>query len=672
MNPTQTKSSAVNNVLLNNDLTNDVLPTTDTAPNILQYSQLKPIPKSIDVMVVMARAFWTKGDLDNAMIWLNKALAMTVKRADIWYDKANLLMLQDKTVEAVVCFDRGFQLDDPNINDLHQIGTLAKEQKQFDIAARCFERVLSAYEDYPNIYYDLIYTTYWKRAYTRTVELCDTALNKTPDVVYFWFMKGYAYREQRLYPQAIESFEKAAEIDPHYPELLGILFGLKTKIGDWNNLTDLTEQMITSMDARYPIAAPFDFIAACDAPQQQLYCAESYVQRNGFIEKPLTTERFDFTEQIQSRIKVAYVSADFYNHATAILMAELFEVHNKERFEIYAYSYGENIEDEWRIRLRNAFEHFYEVSDWDDKSIAEHIQAHNISIVIDLKGYTTHSRTGIFSYRPAPIQINYIGFPGTMGASFIDYIIADNTLIPPHLEKFYSEKIIRLPHTYQPNDRHRIIGDTVPSRAEVGLPESGFVYCCFNNPYKVMPETFSVWMRILHAVPNSVLWLLKDEPETEANLKRQASMAGVDASRLIFAERRSIPEHLARHMLADLFLDTLPYNAHTTTSDALWTGLPVLTCMGQSFASRVAASLLNACGLTELITESRADYEKLAIKLARHPTKLATIRAKLIANRDKHPLFDTVRYAKNLETAFETIIQLANDNKPPSSFTVIE
>lgn len=672
MNPTQTKSSAVNNVLLNNDLTNDVLPTTDTAPNILQYSQLKPIPKSIDVMVVMARAFWTKGDLDNAMIWLNKALAMTVKRADIWYDKANLLMLQDKTVEAVVCFDRGFQLDDPNINDLHQIGTLAKEQKQFDIAARCFERVLSAYEDYPNIYYDLIYTTYWKRAYTRTVELCDTALNKTPDVVYFWFMKGYAYREQRLYPQAIESFEKAAEIDPHYPELLGILFGLKTKIGDWNNLTDLTEQMITSMDARYPIAAPFDFIAACDAPQQQLYCAESYVQRNGFIEKPLTTERFDFTEQIQSRIKVAYVSADFYNHATAILMAELFEVHNKERFEIYAYSYGENIEDEWRIRLRNAFEHFYEVSDWDDKSIAEHIQVHNISIVIDLKGYTTHSRTGIFSYRPAPIQINYIGFPGTMGASFIDYIIADNTLIPPHLEKFYSEKIIRLPHTYQPNDRHRIIGNTVPTRAEVGLPESGFVYCCFNNPYKVMPETFSVWMRILQAVPDSVLWLLKDEPETEANLKRQASMAGVDASRLIFAERRSIPEHLARHMLADLFLDTLPYNAHTTTSDALWTGLPVLTCMGQSFASRVAASLLNACGLTELITESRADYEKLAIKLARHPTKLATIRAKLIANRDKHPLFDTVRYAKNLETALETIIRLANDNKPPESFTVIE
>ena len=671
MKPTQTKSSTVKNVLLN-DLTNNALPTIDTAPNVLQYSQLKPIPKSIDVMVTMARAFWTKGDLDNAMIWLNKSLAMTVKRADIWYDKANLLLLQDKTVEAVICFDKGFQLDDPSINDLHQIGTLAKEQKQFEIAVRCFERVLSAYEDYPNIYYDLIYTTYWNRAYTRTVELCDIALNKTPDVVYFWFMKGYAYREQRLYPQAIKSFEKAAEIDPHYPELLGILFGLKTKIGDWRNLTDLIDQMRTSMNARYPIAAPFDFVTACDAPQQQLYCAESYLERNGFIEKPLKTEPFDFTEQIQSRIKVAYVSADFYNHATAILMAELFEVHNKERFEIYAYSYGENIEDEWRTRLRNAFEHFYEVSNWDDKSIAEHIKAQNISIVIDLKGYTTHSRTGIFSYRPAPIQINYIGFPGTMGASFIDYIIADNILIPQHLEKFYSEKIIRLPHTYQPNDRHRIIGDNVPSRAEVGLPESGFVYCCFNNPYKVMPETFTVWMRILQAVPNSVLWLLKDEPETEANLKQQAALSGINPSRLIFADRRQIPDHLARHVLADLFLDTLPYNAHTTTSDALWTGLPVLTCMGQSFASRVAASLLNACGLNELITESRADYEKLAIELASHPTKLMKIRTKLMANRNKHSLFDTLRYARNLESAFETVVQLANDNRPPISFTVTE
>lgn len=665
------KTLPPNNVLLNH-LADSSLPAANSLPNVLQYSQINPTPKSIDVIVTMARGFWANGDFDNAMIWLNKALAMTVKRADIWYDKANLLLLQDKTAEAVVCFDKGFQLDDPNINDLYHIGTLAKDHQQFDIAVRCFERVLSAYEDYPNIYYDLVYTTYWHRAYARTVELCDEALTKMPNVVYFMFMKGCAYREQRQYQAAIKAFAQAAELEPNYPELLGILFGLKTKIGDWHRLADLIQQMKTRMEDRQPIAAPFDFVAACDAPQQQLYCAQSYLERNNFIEQPLSSESFDLTEQYQSRIKVAYVSADFFNHATAILMAELFEVHDKSRFEIYAYSYGDNIEDEWRVRLRNAFEHFYEVSNWDDKTIAEHILAQQIGIVIDLKGYTTQSRTGIFSYRPAPIQINYIGFPGTMGASFIDYIIADNTLIPPQLEQFYSEKIIKLPHTYQPNDRHRVIGSTVPTRAEAGLPETGFVYCCFNNPYKVMPETFAVWMRILQAVPNSVLWLLKDEPETEANLKRQAALAGVDANRLVFAERRAIPDHLARHALADLFLDTLPYNAHTTTSDALWTGLPVLTCMGQSFASRVAGSLLNACGLTELITENRTDYEQLAIDLALHPTRLQAIKDKLKQNRHQLPLFDTVRYARNLESAFETVMKLTIDKLAPRTFTVVE
>lgn len=662
-----TKTATITDLLLK-----DERPTADITPNLLQYSQLKQTPKSIDVILTMARAFWSKGDLNNAMTWLNKALAMTVKRADIWYDKANLLLLQGKTAEAVVCFDKGFQLDEPSLNDLYHIGTLAKEHKLFDIAVRCFERVLTGNPEYPNIYYDLVYTTYWNQSYARTVELCDIALQQDPTIAYFAFMKGCAYREQRLYPLAIESFATVAKIDSNYPELLGIIFGLKTKIGDWENLATLVEQMKTHMDAKQPIAAPFDFVAACDAPQQQLYCAESYLERNGFIEKPLSTQPFELTQPAQSRIKVAYVSADFYNHATAVLMAELFEIHDKSRFEIYAYSYGINIEDDWRIRLRKAFEHFYEVSDWDDKAIAEHIQAQHIDIVIDLKGYTTHSRTGIFSYRPAPIQINYIGFPGTMGASFIDYIIADNTLIPPHLESFYSEKIIKMPHSYQPNDRHRVIGTTVPSKTQVGLPETGFVYCCFNNPYKVLPDTFAVWMRILHAVPDSVLWLLKDEPETEANLKQQATLAGIDASRLVFADRASLPDHLARHALADLFLDTLPYNAHTTTSDALWAGLPVLTCMGQSFASRVAGSLLNACGLNSLITESMADYERIAIELATQPAKLQAIKSQILANRDSYPLFDTQRYAKNLESAFEHIVNNYRQGKTPQTFTVLE
>ncbi len=661
------QSANLSNPLLSNDL-----PTADVTPNLLQYSQLLQQPKSIDVILTMAKAFWQKGDLTNALTWYNKALAMTVKRADIWYDKANILLLQHNIPEAVICFDKGFQRDDPSLNDLFYIGTLAKEHRQFDIAVRCFERVLAGNPNAPRIYHELIYSAYANKSYQRAIELCKDALKEHPNEAYFACMKGWAYQAQNMFPQAIASFQEAANIDPNYPELLGMIFGLKTKIGDWHNLTALIDQMQAKADLKQPVAAPFDLVAACDAPQQQLYCAQSYLERNGFIERPISNQPFDFTEQSKTRIKIAYVSADFFNHATAVLMAELFELHDKNRFEVYAYSYGENIEDEWRVRLRNAFEHFYEVSQWNDKAIAEHIHGQKISIVIDLKGYTTHSRTGIFSYRPAPIQINYIGFPGTMGASFIDYIIADNILIPPQLEQFYTEKVIKMPHSYQPNDRHRIIGVNIPTKAEVGLPATGFVYCCFNNPYKVLPETFAVWMRILHAVPDSVLWLLKDVPETEENLKHQAKLAGIDPSRIVFANRVSIPEHLARHVLADLFLDTLPYNAHTTTSDALWTGLPVLTCMGQSFASRVAGSLLNASGLNELITETRQDYENLAIEFAKNPIKLQQIKDKLNNSRENIPLFDTVRYTRNLETAFVHIFQLASEGNKPETFTVQE
>lgn len=655
-----------------NPLLKDELPKADVTPSLLQYSQLNQTPKSIDVILTMARAFWSKGDLDTAMTWYNKALAMTVKRADIWYDKANLLLLQNKTAEAVVCFDKGFQLDDPSLNDLYHIGTLAKAHKLFDVAMRCFERVLAGNPDCPNIYNELVHATYWSKSHKRTIELCDEALAKTPNDAYFTCMKGWAYQAQGLFPQAIKSFEETAKIDPNYPELLGILFGFKAKIGDWENLPALIEQMRNQLAHQQPVSSPFDLVVSSDSPEYQKFCTQSYLERNGFTEKPLSTQPFDFTEQYHSRIKIAYVSADFFNHATAILMAELFELHDKNRFEIYAYSYGETVEDEWRARLKNAFEHFYDVAEWDDKTVAEHIQQQKIGIVIDLKGYTTHSRTGIFSYRPAPIQINYIGFPGTMGASFIDYIIADNTLIPPHLEQFYSEKVIKMPHSYQPNDRHRIISKNVPTKAEVGLSETGFVYCCFNNPYKVMPEMFAVWMRILHAVPDSVLWLLKDVPETEANLKNQATLAGIDPARLVFADRVHIQDHLARHALADLFLDTLPCNAHTTTSDALWAGLPVLTCMGQSFASRVAGSLLNACGLNDLITENMVDYENLAIELAQNPTKLQAIKNDIKENRDTFPLFDTVRYTKNLESAFEHIVEIAMSHKPPQTFTVKE
>ncbi len=352
------------------------------------------------------------------------------------------------------------------------------------------------------------------------------------------------------------------------------------------------------------------------------------------------------------KIRVGYFSADFHNHATGHLMAELFELHDKNQFELFGFSFGPIANDEMRQRLEKSFDHFIEVGNKSDIEIAQLSRDINIDIAVDLKGFTQDARTGIFAHRAAPIQVSYLGYPGTMGADYIDYVIADKTLISPELKSCYSEKIIYLPYSYQVNDRKRLISERQFTRRELGLPESSFVFCCFNNNYKILPATFGGWARILKAVEGSVLWLLQDNVWAVENLKKEAKKQGITPDRLIFAARMSLPDHLARHRQANLFLDTFPYNAHTTASDALWAGLPVLTLAGQSFASRVAASLLNAIGFLELVTTSQGDYEALAIELAMNPQKFKDIKLKLARNRLITPLFDTPLFTKNLEAAY--------------------
>jgi len=352
------------------------------------------------------------------------------------------------------------------------------------------------------------------------------------------------------------------------------------------------------------------------------------------------------------KIRVGYFSADFHNHATGHLMAELFELHNKSQFKLVCFSFGPIVNDKMRQRLEKSFDQFIEVGRKSDVEIAKLSRDLNIDIAVDLKGFTKDARTGIFALRAAPIQVNYLGYPGTMGADYIDYIIADKTLISPESQSCYSEKIVYLPNSYQVNDRKRAISASQFTRQELGLPENGFVFCCFNNNFKILPVTFDGWMRILKAVEGSVLWLLQDNSWAVKNLKKEAQKQGVNAERLVFADRVPPSEHLARHRRADLFLDTFPCNAHTTASDALWTGLPVLTLMGRSFASRVAASLLKAVGLPELITSTQDAYEALAIELAKNPQKLADIKLKLTNNRLTTPLFDTPLFTKNIEAAY--------------------
>ena len=351
-------------------------------------------------------------------------------------------------------------------------------------------------------------------------------------------------------------------------------------------------------------------------------------------------------------------------------MAGVFEQHDKNRFEIHAVSFGRDDGSPIRRRLTSAFEHFIDVREKSDSAVAGLLRERAMDIVVDLKGFTKECRPGILAFRPAPIQVNYLGFPGTMGASYIDYMIADRTVVPEAHRPNYTEKLVYLPDTYQCNDSKRPIGDKTATRADYGLPDKGFVFCCFNHNYKITPEVFDVWMRVLARTDGSVLWLLRSNGVAENNLRREAKSRGISGERLIFAPLVPSAEHLARLRLADLFLDTLPCGAHTTASDALWSGVPVLTRMGSGFAGRVGASLLNAVGLSEMVTYSMAEYEERALSLVRDRALLADIRNKLARNRLTHPLFDTIRFTRHLEAAYVRMVERHRNGEAPEAFAV--
>jgi predicted O-linked N-acetylglucosamine transferase (SPINDLY family) len=351
-------------------------------------------------------------------------------------------------------------------------------------------------------------------------------------------------------------------------------------------------------------------------------------------------------------------------------MAELFEVHDRSRFEIIGVSFGPDDHSALRSRVIAAFDRFFDVTTRTDREVAKLLRDLGVNVAIDLKGHTAEARIGIFADRAAPVQASYLGYPGSTGAEFLDYIIADPVVLPFDQQPWYTEKIIHLPDCYQVNDSKRLAAPATPSRAEAGLPQGGFVFCCFNNSWKITPEIFDIWMRLLRRVDGSVLWLLEANSLTIANLRKQASARGIDPARLIFAPRADLPEHLARHRLADLFLDTLPYNAHTTSSDSLWAGVPVITVLGDRFAGRVAASLLNAIGLPQLATANLAEYEALAAKLATQPDLLQAMRRDLEANCRIRPLFDCDRFRQHIEAAYTTMWEIWLRGEPPRNFSI--
>ncbi len=411
---------------------------------------------------------------------------------------------------------------------------------------------------------------------------------------------------------------------------------------------------------------PFPLLALVDDGLLSKQCAEIYIHDK----HPLNLSLGQIPKSLKrEKICIGYFSADFRHHAVSILTAELYELHNKDQFEIIAFSYGPDDKSFIRLRLNNAFNKFIDVSNMSDKSVAKLARELGVDIAVDLGGFTAQARTGIFAHRAAPIQVSYIGYLGTMGGEYMDYLLADKTIIPLGFENCYSEKIAYLP-SYQVNDRKRIISDKKFIRQDLGLPDNGFVFCCFNSSYKILPATFDAWMRILKAVDGSVLFLYAESPWTEDNLKKEAGVRGVCGSRLVFSKFCASDEYLAHYRACDLFLDTSPYNAGTTASDALWAGLPVLTLMGKSFSSRVAASILNAIKLPELITNTPEEYEAKAIELASNHQKLAEIKQKLADNRSSTPLFDAPLFTKNLEAVYTQMMKVYWDDLPPEHICI--
>jgi predicted O-linked N-acetylglucosamine transferase (SPINDLY family) len=495
----------------------------------------------------------------------------------------------------------------------------------------------------------------------------DKAVSLKPDLYDAHVNRARALAKLDRYKEASAVYEKLYAINSDIPNLFTDLIYCNMMACNWVNMEQLTAEAFSRVAAGTTAVDPFMFLGLPSTPEQQLACARNCLRQRSIVS---VSREWNKADLASDRIRLVYLSSDYNRHATAHLIAELFEIHDRDRFEVVGISFGQDDGSPMRSRLIKSFDRFFDVKSRTDADVARLIRDLRAHIAIDLKGYTSDARVGIFAQRVAPVQVSYLGYPGTMGADFIDYVIADPISLPFEQQPFYPEKIVHLPDTYQVNDSKRRIGAKMPTRRAVGLPEHGFVFCCFNNNWKLNPAMFDVWMRVLHQVDGSVLWLLRSNDLAAENLRKEAQARGIDPDRLVFASSIDSAEHLARHQLADLFLDTLPYNAHTTASDSLWAGVPLVTCQGTTFAGRVAASLLHAVGLPELVTESLNDYEQLALKLAREPDLLRAIRSRLAAQRSSWPLFDSQRFRRHIEAAYQTMWDIWQRDESPRSFKV--
>jgi predicted O-linked N-acetylglucosamine transferase (SPINDLY family) len=559
------------------------------------------------------------GQLDESMRCLRRCVELMPGLAEAQFLIGNILLDEGRADEAAAHYRKAIESSPGHAEARNNLGNVLLRQGRLDEAIECYRK----------------------------------AIELAPGLALAHLNLGSACSLRGAYDQALESYEAALRLQPDNAAARGCLLFELQRACDWSRFDELAGLQRRSVASRSEDdVVPFHLLSIPSTPQEQLQCARNYAaHRARAVARDRARLSFRFERRPKPRLRIGYLSADFREHPAAYWIAELIELHDRSRFEICGYSYGPDDRSTMRARLQRAFDRFVDLSPLPHADAAAAIHADGVDILLDMGGYTTYSRPEILALRPAPVQVNYLGYPGTMGAEFIDYLVTNSFITPPDRAGDFSEKLVCMPGSYQASDRKRAIEET-PPRSALGLPDGAFVFCCHNQSGKILPQVYAVWMRLLAAVPDSVAWLVESNPRSAQNLRREAQKFGVGSKRLVFAPRAPLARYLARMRAADLFLDTFPYNAHSTACDALWVGLPVLTCTGDTFASRVAGSLLNAVGLPELITHTLEEYEALALRLARSPGALAALREKLSRNRLTSTLFDTPGYTRNLESAY--------------------
>jgi predicted O-linked N-acetylglucosamine transferase (SPINDLY family) len=628
---------------------------------------LRANAKHFDALYQLGLVHLDRGGLDQAHRLLGEAAKIQPQSADAHFARGRALQRLNRHGQALEAFDQALAID-PNRAEIvaRRAASLLGLRRYRDTIA-AYDGYLALHPDHAEGWHNRGIALAELKRHEEALQSFGKALALRPDSAVTWANRGNTNLEIERFEDAAHDFREGLAIDPDLPFARGYLVLSRLHDADWAGLADERAKISSGLRVGKRVIVPFGNMVVSTSVGEQSQSARIWMEGRFGTPSPLWHgERYG-----HERIRVAYLSGDFRTHPVGMLMAGVFEHHDRTRFETIGISFGPDDASEIRARVASGVERFIDARIKSDLEVASLLRDLETDIAVDLMGLTADCRPGILACRPAPVQVNYLGYPGSMAAAHMNYILADRIVIPEDEKKYYAEQVVYLPDTYLATDSSRRIAQCVASRAELGLPERGFVFASFNNAYKFSPEMFAIWMRLLGAIEGSVLWLPQGREAGERNLKREAEAAGIDATRLVFAPRlSSAEEHLARLSVADLFLDTLPSNAQTTATDALWAGLPVLTCMGGTFVGRIAASLLNAVGLPELITRSLADYEALALALARDTGRLSAIKTKLAKNRTTTALFDTARFTRHLESAFRTMRDQSERGLPPQSFAV--